>query len=205
MYIEDINIVKPSTGGWVEVQLPSEALDRLKGYISGSQDSNNGALAGNIELSTLLVDKDDWFFKEVLHPSILAYETNITNLGEQVPIGNFRPYILQDFWVNRQTKYQFNPPHVHSGVYSFVVWITIPTDWRKEHDLNFVRHSNSPCSSNFAFYYTNMLGKIVDYQYKLDESREGTLLLFPSGLTHQVFPFYSSDRDRVSVSGNIML
>jgi hypothetical protein len=31
------------------------------------------------------------------------------------------------------------------------------------------------------------------------------MLFFPSKLQHQVYPFYTSNKDRVSVSGNICL
>ena len=43
------------------------------------------------------------------------------------------------------------------------------------------------------------------YTYRLSEKNEGTMLLFPSNLTHSVFPFYKSDEDRISISGNICL
>jgi hypothetical protein len=33
---------------------------------------------------------------------------------------------------------------------------------------------------------------------------ENTLLLFPAKLTHAVYPFYSSDDYRISVSGNVV-
>jgi hypothetical protein len=37
----------------------------------------------------------------------------------------------------------------------------------------------------------------------MGSDKEGVILLFPSSLKHQVYPFYESDGVRVSVSGNI--
>ena len=33
---------------------------------------------------------------------------------------------LFNLWVNFQKKYEFNPMHVHDGLYSFVIWHKIP-------------------------------------------------------------------------------
>ena len=32
----------------------------------------------------------------------------------------------------------------------------------------------------------------------------GYCCFFPSDLCHQVYPFYTSDKDRISISGNIL-
>ena len=39
---------------------------------------------------------------------------------------------ISDLWVNYQKKYEFNPPHSHSGVASFVIFIHIPYDLSEE-------------------------------------------------------------------------
>ena len=30
---------------------------------------------------------------------------------------------LESFWVKKEKKHEFNPPHDHIGIYSFVIWI----------------------------------------------------------------------------------
>jgi hypothetical protein len=50
-----------------------------------------------------------------------------------------------------------------------------------------------------------MLGKVSSFSYFLEKEDEGTILLFPSSLVHQVYPFYLSNKPRISVSGNILL
>ena len=57
----------------------------------------------------------------------------------------------------------------------------------------------------FQFNYQNILGDCQTWQYELDKTWEGHMLLFPSKLQHAVYPFYTSDEDRITVAGNIIL
>ena len=41
------------------------------------------------------------------------------------------------------------------------------------------------------------------YIYNLEPYNKGTMLFFPSSLSHTVYPFYTSDKERISISGNI--
>ena len=50
-------------------------------------------------------------------------------MGYNVPITERHLYQLTDLWVNYQYKHEFNPLHDHSGVYSFVIWMKIPTSF----------------------------------------------------------------------------
>ena len=43
-----------------------------------------------------------------------------------------KPIYLDTMWVNFQKKYEFNPPHTHTGVLSFVIFIQIPYDLKEE-------------------------------------------------------------------------
>jgi len=37
----------------------------------------------------------------------------------------------------------------------------------------------------------------------VDKSFENKLLMFPASYNHQVYPFYTSDEERITVSGNV--
>ena len=54
-------------------------------------------------------------------------------------------------------------------------------------------------------FYVNYLGKIASEDYYLNPEDEGTMLFFTGDRPHLVYPFYSSDKTRVSISGNIIL
>ena len=79
------------------------------------------------------------------------------------------------------------------------------SSYKKEKELKFIKESNSPCANTFEFIYTNILGKVCTEKLHLEPEDEGTILLFPASLLHQVYPFYLSNKKRISISGNIKL
>lgn len=103
-------------------------------------------------------------------------------------------------WINFMQKYEFNPSHTHSGLFSYVIWVKMPYTLEDERkNWKYVEDSRAGC---FAFQYLDCLG---DFVTDVQDSVEGGLVFFPSTLTHTVFPFYTSDEYRVSVSGNLFL
>ena len=195
--------------GWLETELPKSVMSRLQSYIETAKKnptSLNDDLAGNISKSLTLKDKDDWFFKTILIALINKFMQTFPSYRRQVHIVTKDvPFCLEPFWVNFQKENEFNPLHDHSGVFSFVIWIKIPTDWREQHAIPFVASSVSPSASDFEFHYTTMLGHIGTHTYHLDKKSEGFMIFFPASLQHTVYPFYNCDKERISISGNIRL
>ena len=192
--------------GFLETKLPTKAIKLLNKYIKNKKEKVNYELAGNIKSSYSLEDKDNIFFNEYLNPLIDLYLKPYKN-GAVVPtvLTKACKFKLNKFWVNFQKKHEFNPLHNHSGVLSFVIWMQIPSDFEKEKQIDFIKHSNSPEVNSFQFVYVNALGAVATHEYRLNKQYEKTLLLFPSTLRHQVYPFYLSDKERISISGNIAL
>jgi len=113
---------------------------------------------------------------------------------------------LSDWWVNYQYQNEFNPLHNHSGIYSWVIWMKIPTEFKDQSKLPIAFNSSSKDNiSNFNFTFPNSLGEIVDYKIEMGKATEGTLAFFPSQLKHAVYPFYNCDEPRISIAGNISL
>ena len=54
--------------------------------------------------------------------------------------------------------------------------------------------------SNFEFQYINILD-MESFTYYMSGHMEGTMVLFPSKLKHQVYPFYNCKEQRVSIAG----
>ena len=193
--------------GWLETSLPKSVMSKLQSYIEVSKKNPtnvNDELAGNISKSLKLEDKDRWFSKTVLNPLMMEFFDSFPQYAKQIKvITEAAPLVLEKFWVNFQKENEFNPIHNHGGIFSFVVWVKIPTDWREQHALPFSANSNVPCTSDFQFQYTTMLGDHGHHNYFLDKSSEGCMLFFPAKLTHTVYPFYNCDKERISISGNI--
>ena len=202
--------------GWLETELPKPVMSRLQSYVETARQNPinwNKELAGNISKSLILEDRDGWFFKTILIAFINQFLEKFPSYRKKVNISSQKNplmeyllseiFVLEPFWVNFQKENEFNPIHDHSGIFSFVIWVKIPTDWREQHALPFSANSNMPKASDFEFHYTSILGDIERHTYFLDKESEGRMLFFPAKLTHEVYPFYNCDKERISISGNI--
>ena len=198
---------------WIDTRLSDEEIDFLWACISEeNKKSWNHDLAGNIHKSELIEDKDNWF-----------YETALKKLTEKMfydDWDNYRKYVVDEnedekpefemnnFWVNYQKQHEFNPLHSHGGLYSFVVFMKIPTHWKEQHALPFSANSNSPHASNFQFVWPSEGGqsnRIFTQNFPLSSKDEGRMLFFDASLKHMVYPFYGTEEERITISGNIAL
>jgi hypothetical protein len=164
----------------------------------------NHRLAGNIEKEYLLSDNSKDYLSKIIMPLCIEYDqiyNYVSNhwsiLEKDCPIG------ISTLWVNFQKKHEFNPVHNHSGIYSFVIWIDIPYDIADEKNSMSSKHSNCNYPGHFEFVYTDTFGKIKTFQLPADKSYNNTMVLFPSQLSHVVYPFFTSDEYRITVSGNV--
>ena len=202
---KEIKYHSPPNLGWLEYKLNSKEMDYLWRCIENRKEENNDKLAGNISKSYELMDRGDWFFISVIDPLLRTYDNSYGNLGRRLPITTHHPYYMARWWVNYQKQNEFNPSHNHSGIYSFVIWMKIPTTYEKQRKLPIAAQSNSGVISNFEFHYLDIVGKMSNYVYEMSPDCEGTMLFFPAELKHQVYPFYECDEDRITIAGNILI
>jgi hypothetical protein len=82
----------------------------------------------------------------------------------------------------------------------------IPTHWKEQHALPICVNSSSPSASDFQFVWTQKDSEeLIFRNFSLSPEDEGRMLFFPSTLQHQVFPFYGTEEERITISGNIRL
>lgn len=192
-------------------KLPNFIMEYLWKQIEVAKNENidsRSELAGCISSSLALKDPENTIINRIFlplynspHRSIFdefsshRYRTVIPQ-GKRVPSNP----ILGKFWVNFQRKYEYNPLHDHSGMFSFVIWMKIPYKWEDEKECDWVKGSNSQGTvGNFM-----LLGNDLRMEtFKMNPDCESHMLLFPSHTLHCVYPFYTSDDERISISGNI--
>lgn len=110
---------------------------------------------------------------------------------------------LTDIWANFQKKLEYNPVHLHAGIISFIIFVKIPFSFENEDKLENTKKSLKHTNGRVTFLYQSMFdGGIMDHIIEVDKTYEGVLLMFPSKALHAVYPFYTSDEYRISISGN---
>lgn len=190
--------VMPSKLGFIKIQFTDAELlpvrkeiEKIKSNFDSSTKWNN-MLAGNLEQEYKLTDCTT-HLDIIFQPQIEYFRKCFYDIP---------PVKLLDPWVNFQKKYEFNPTHSHDGLLSFVIWSRVP--YSIENELSETRSvdSNRPVAGCFAFQYANIFGEPCEYVIPADNTMENFALLFPSNLKHAVYPFYTSDDYRISISGN---
>jgi hypothetical protein len=198
--------------GFVSSCIPHDIMAQIKEEVNQvsanrlTSTKANGELAGQLE-SEFVLTNSRTYLEPVLENLIKAYEKEFSYLEDLTFFNRegSNKLVVDRCWVNFQKKHEFNPSHFHYGVFSFVLWLKIPYDLNKELSLNNSQSSAIPCNSLFTFNYTDSLGRIRDHKLQVDKSFEDVIILFPAEMRHGVFPFYTSDEERVSVAGNIFL
>jgi hypothetical protein len=115
------------------------------------------------------------------------------------------PYQIDHIWTNYMKAGEFNPNHNHpNSLAVFVLWVTVP--YKIEDEIAYNGYSNSMYPSKnscFEFTYNQYDGRIINHPIYVDKSMEGTILMFPSTMIHCVYPFFTSNEERISIAGNI--
>lgn len=196
--------------GFISCDLTVEEILPLKQEIEEIQNNfsyakpYNRQLIGNLQKEFEII-KNKNHLQNILLPLIQKYEQTYRYLDRMVILSENVPLVLKSVWVNFQSKTEFNPNHNHDGVFSFVIWIKVPYDIEKEKEFSPGYNSKNNLSGCFEFQYTSILGEIYSHYIHVDKSLENKVILFPSKLSHCVYPFYTSDEFRISVSGNFIL
>ena len=179
--------------------LPKNVYDSVMSEITeienyGSSNTYNHGLVGVIEREYLLEKS-----RSSLDPFLIQMSKEYAKIWDTNVLAR-----VDEVWVNLQKKNEYNPMHSHDGLLSFVIWMKIPYKLSDESQVDNVKNSKSKYDAScFEFVYPNILGEIVGFKLPIEQGWEGRIVMFPSKLSHQVYPFQTSDGYRISVSGNI--
>ena len=214
---EGDQVIKPFGPSIFQTEIPRNTLNDLinEGRKLTMVDDFNPNLAGNLKygrsyhykrdfidkLEPFLKDKCEKYFNAMIDnygntQQALIYETMQVqhNLRERRQ-GNLR---LDTLWVNFSQKHDFNPPHDHTGVLSFVIFCKVP-----EEIFTNQADSNAQNAGNIVFQYGERITHFMGCEYAV-KPYEGLMFVFPSKLKHYV-PAYWVDAERISVSGNFVV
>lgn len=174
-------------------------------------------LAGVLDESYVIQHSDK--FNEFISSAITTNLEGINGNSTVLKYSNSLEMETQRHWINIQRKGNFNPIHAHSGQYSYVFWHKVPFHFEEENKVSTLKDTGTNRElGDFTFSFVdtnemfslqhgmNNLQKNRSYlstiKMGIDNKRENYFCIFPSWLPHSVDPFYSSDENRVSFSGN---
>lgn len=201
--LEKIKLKLSESGIYLDT-VPQDIFDIIDKEIKNKKTDERKNLAGHIQEEYKLnnVDKKVQEYLISLHnkaPFLMEYASKIKMLDKNLP------YFLSNMWVNYQKKHEFNPIHTHAGVFSFVIFNKIPYNLKDEFKVFPVVSNNVHKTSCLEFVVNSAYSQMNTYTLPVDKSFVGKIVMFPAMLPHLVYPFYTSDDYRITVSGNISL
>lgn len=193
--------------GYITETLPFDLFYSLKEEAAAAEAERYQQLNNMVELSSGLtgvgvpkhyevVKNSEQLKKYALDLFYLEYNKFFPVMQEYKMLSHDTPLIATTAWINIQEKTEFIPNHSHDGIASYVLWIKIPYLPNEEEQIG--NHVSS-----FAFSYNTTIGSLRTRMLKIDQECEGVIMMFPSRLQHCVYPFYTTDEKRISISGNI--
>jgi hypothetical protein len=203
MNFEELKLPNP---GILLAEISSDILENVKKEVDKQSTFKfpikekiravNRMLAGQIEKEySFDLPKDFEIFLSELYSEYSKY----FNVFNELKIHDMNS------WLNIQQKNEYNPIHTHSANLSWVAWTRIPYSLADEDNMFNTKRSNRKTNSRFEFIFSKLNGEITQHKLEIDKSWEGKIIIFPSYLSHIVYPFFTSDDYRISISGNILL
>ena len=182
--------------------------------LTKEEDDHNFKLAGNLKYGRSYHYKEDYLLK--VEPYLKTYVErffngiysqfgsdykginkllNIQHDRRQLRQGNVR---LETLWVNITQKHDFNPPHTHTGILSFVKFCQVPKEI-----FEVQADSNTQRAGEIHFQCCEPITKLMGSEYPV-KPYKNLMFIFPAELKHFV-PAYWVDAERISVSGNFVV
>lgn len=156
----------------------------------------------------LLLEKSKQHIENLIMPFALEYDNLYNYLETKYGLLDKKlPIVLDTTWVNFQKKHEFSPAHNHNGLFSFVIWIDIPYNIKDEKSHTSARfpatlNKDLNLPGHFQFIFPTTLGETTTHTIPVDQTYNNKMIIFPSRIYHTVYPFYTSDNYRITVSGN---
>ena len=203
--------------GYIDEKMPDDVYQIILDEIdiaAGRKVAHNTKLVGNIEEQYLMDFKNQINLYKLetylrglagIYEKKFKYMSCMGNQTMSLDEGTSFDLRLRNCWVNFMKKYEFNPIHNHSGLYSFNIFVKVPYNLKEEFDSPRTQNKDQKFPGCFSFYCSNGLGEFVPHVVEADKEWEQVIILFPSITQHCVYPFYTSDDYRITVSGNLYL
>lgn len=194
----------PYNPGYLLHQLTEQELEPIWNEVNCFPESGSDSSLHKPDKTFYLTDSHA-YIENLLEPYVGEYIDGF-QYGWHLDNANVtRQLRLTETWVTFQKSNDFNALHNHRGQLSFVIWLKVPYTFEQERSVQNKSQLDSGSKhfhGDFEFQWIDSIGTLRSHRVGADRELEGYLCIFPAGLHHQVFPYYSTDDIRISISGN---
>ena len=159
----------------------------------------NGNLVGHLQRQYGLFSIKE-YMHNLLHPFVGEYMRHFPEFHYDK-----EDYSLDNIWINFQMRTEFNPLHYHLGRFSYALWLKVPYFIEDERAIFPSIKDEENLTGCFVFYYPDggeQNGGIARHVIPSDKTYENKIVFFPANLNHCVYPYYTTNELRISLSGN---
>ena len=191
-------------------RIPDSIFSNIKSLVNVSSKDWNQNLVGNIQKEIAIDlnqyrDINEYLLKITTRTNL--FEKYMDVLLNQKANPEFVSLKLDMSWINFQKENEFNPMHIHTGVFSYIIFIKIPYSYEEQIKLFPKTKPLSVRCGVTSFLTPNYFtkGGISEDFLPLNPSYEGVIYFFRADLNHLVYPFYNTKEERITMSGNVVL
>ena len=182
-------------------KISNDIVDGLLERGLKSKTPYNHELVGYFDDEYLYSEEDlDWFVDK-MNPYFAEHKNVYENIWY---MDKMKPLQLKSMWINIMRAGDFNPPHIHDGEFSFVIYLKIPEKLREEFDSYKGASKESNGAGMISFGIDTDINKRDFITERTFFPEVGDMFIFPAKLMHYVTPFKCAG-ERISVSGNLLL
>jgi len=160
-------------------------------------------LAGNVkqEVRYPMEDLESEKFKPIIGAfgQIVKQYISIPPASDTISPEFVGSMVIESMWAVSQWSGDFNPFHIHQGELSGVIYLRVPPSLKEE----YAREDHYPCVGDIVW-HCGQAGHFSGHKHQATPE-VGAIFLFPSWLSHGVYPFRTQNEERRSVSFNLHL
>lgn len=199
-----IKEIRLQNHGVLTTQVPQDILSNITDDINKLNNSSNFVKHLQAANTTLVGQIEEEYNFTPKNEFIDFLNSFYKNYCDHFSLEYKKPY-HKDIWVNLQKQTEYNPAHYHPNcLMSWVLWVKIPYNFSDENSIPSSIRANAKFNGKFTFIFSELNGSINIKPIDEEFYREGSIILFPSFLYHNVYPFYTSNELRISLAGNFI-
>jgi len=180
-------------------QLEKEDLDILKGYCAELYEN---PLKREVNKFTTSCYEHQYQSNAAIHNLLKTYLIPCVKELTNPPPKGWEWHIVNS-WVEYRQKNEFRPASEVVGDFAFCCFVSIPYDIDKEKSHACNKNSINKALAKTSLTYVSPIGKIMSKDFSFGKNDEGVIMIYPSEVLIQSYPFFTADENTVVICGSL--